>query len=520
MRSTTLLRRGDLAIGLVAAGLALLYIWAAGGGFPLDDSWIHQTYGRNLAQYGEWAFTTGTPSTASTSPLYTVMLAIGYRLGVATGLWTHGLGILCLIVTGIIGSRMATRLLPDQRNIGLYTGLALVAEWHLIWAADAGMETMVFSMLTLVLIGWTWRELDPPQDGRRSFIVRGAVFGVMAGLATLARPEGAMLAGMIGLALLIARPHMTWANVITWGAAAVVAFGVVLAPYVSFNLQLMGGLLPNTAASKRADLVLLFDVPYLARVVNMILPLTASGLLLLIPGVAVFVAEQWRRLRTDRKFLLYGLPLAWSIGLVLLYSAYLPAYFQHGRYVIPAVPAFVVTGVTGTAMLVHQVRRSRVGRVLSRALVLATVAVFAVMALGLGLSAYQKDVSIIDNEMVRAAHWIADNLPENELLAIHDIGAVGFYAPRPIIDLAGLVSPELLPIIPIELHGEATWSLLRERDARYVMGFADQLPAANPDDLRLCPIFRSRGMDAEVSDTYNMSIYRIVWDEVCPTRQG
>ncbi|MBE0690334.1 MAG: hypothetical protein IH587_09465, partial [Anaerolineae bacterium] len=451
MPSTTLLRRGDTLIALMAAGLALLYIWAAGGGFPLDDSWIHQTYGRNLAQYGEWAFTPGTPSTASTSPLYTVLLAAGYRLGIPFAMWTHGLGIICLILTGILGARMATRLLPDQRNIGLYTGLALVTEWHLLWAAAAGMETIVFSMLTLVLIWLAWRELDPTKGCPRSYVLRGAIFGVIAGLATLARPEGVLLVGMIGLTLLIVRSGMTWANIVVWGTAAVITFGIVLAPYLSFNLQLMGGLLPNTAASKRADLVLLFNAPYFSRVVDMIVPLTASGLLLLIPGAVVFAADHGRSLRDDRKALLYFLPLAWSAALILLYAAYLPAYFQHGRYVIPSVPAFVVGGVVGTAMLVQHVRRSRWGRVLSRTLVLATAAVYVVMALGLGLSAYRKDVSIIDNEMVRAAHWIADNLPEDELLAIHDIGAVGFYASRPIIDLAGLVSPELLPIIPIEL---------------------------------------------------------------------
>mgnify|MGYP000433304428 FL=1 len=69
--------RRDLIIVIVALMLGLLYLAVGGGSFPLDDSWIHQTYARNLALYGEWAFTPGIASTASTSPLYTVVLAVG-----------------------------------------------------------------------------------------------------------------------------------------------------------------------------------------------------------------------------------------------------------------------------------------------------------------------------------------------------------------------------------------------------------------------------------------------------------
>jgi hypothetical protein len=508
--------RRDLIIVIVAIMLGLLYVTVGGGGFPLDDSWIHQTYGRNLAQYREWAFTPGIPSTASTSPLYTVVLAFGYALNIPFLIWTHGLGIAALAVTGLVGARIADQLLPEKRRAGLSTGLALVAAWHLLWAAGAGMETMLFSMGTLIVIWLAWRELGPTAtETITARALRGVVFGIACGLLTLARPEGALLVGLTGLALLVARPNMTWRDLIVYGIAAGVAFALVLLPYLSFNLQITGGLLPNTAASKRADLAMLFERPYLQRVLDMLVPLAAGAQILLVPGVVAYAAARLRDLHSDRRALVLLVPLAWSIGLVLLYAAYLPAFFQHGRYVIPSLPAFIVCGVVGTLLLLRRKPRAMTGRVLLRGLGAALVATYCLMALVLGLEAYAKDVEIIDNEMVPAAHFIRDNIPQGELMAIHDIGAVGYFASRPIIDLAGLVSPELLPVIPIELNGEAVWQILRERDARYVMGFADQVPGGDPNNPRLCPIFRARGMDAEVSDVYNMSIYRIDWEGDC-----
>ncbi len=517
MQSNVSAARRDLIIAAAAIALGVLYVAMGGGGFPLDDSWIHQTYGRNLAQYGEWAFTPGIPSTASTSPLYTVLLALGYALGVPFLIWTHGMGIVALVVTGLVGARMADHLASSVRGAGLYTGLALVGAWHLVWSAGAGMETMLFSMWTLVILWLAWNEMRSasPPSALTPRIVRGILFGVACGLMTLTRPEGAMLVGLTGLALVLARPTMRWRDLFVYGAAAAFAFIIVLLPYLSFNLQVTGGLLPNTAASKRADLVVLFERPYLQRVIDLLIPLTAGAQLLLVPGALVFAATQLRKLRSDKNSWLLLVPLAWSIGLILLYAAYLPAFFQHGRYVIPALPAFIVCGMAGTLTHLRRKPRSMIGRILTRALAITLLITYGITALVLGLQAYTKDVSIIDGEMVPAAHYIRDNIPVDALMAIHDIGAVGYFASRPIIDLAGLVSPELLPLIPVEQNGEAVWTLLRERDVRYVMGFVDQLPGANPNDPRLCPIFRARGMNAEVSDVYNMSIYRIAWEQNC-----
>jgi hypothetical protein len=41
------------------------------------------------------------------------------------------------------------------------------------------------------------------------------------------------------------------------------------------------------------------------------------------------------------------------------------------------------------------------------------------------------------------ALWLKRNTPENALIALHDIGAVGYFSDRKILDLVGLVNPEV-----------------------------------------------------------------------------
>ena len=127
-------------------------------GYPLDDAWIHQTYARNWAETGQLAYVVGLPSSGSTAPLWTLVLSVAYRLQIDPYGWALMWGVITLALSAWLLSRLAERLLPNRSYVSWLVGLACVLEWHLIWAAVSGMETLLFIALALALIDRLWAE--------------------------------------------------------------------------------------------------------------------------------------------------------------------------------------------------------------------------------------------------------------------------------------------------------------------------------------------------------------------------
>jgi hypothetical protein len=514
--------RRDVVIGVLAALGVFGYVVASAAihkvGFPLDDAWIHQTYARNLARHGEWAFVPGEPSAASTSPLYSLLLAVGYFLHVPFFLWAFALGALALAGAGWIGRRLGTIMFPGLAQAGLWTGLAMVVMWHLVWAASSGMETMLFCTLSLAVVGVGWRELavDPQTTTSRNAFRRGIALGFVGAALTLTRPEGAGLVGLTGVFVVAARPYggyrNHWRPYLAWAGGAALGWLIGVLPYLVLNYHLAHTLLPNTSAAKQAENAPARQLPLLERYGRLLLPLAAGGQLLLLPGVAMSLYDLVRRTRRDRRTVLFWLPLAWAVTLLSAYALRLPAPYQHGRYVMPILPHLLLYGVGGTVILVRAGRRSPVKRVLSRSLALSVILI-TLGFWGIGARQYGQDVRIINTEMVDTARWVEQNLAPDELLAVHDIGALGYYAPRPILDLAGLVSPEAVPIIR---DPEALMRLMCERHVRYLMVLPNQRPAPENDPrLGPKPMFQTNAPYSPAAGGGNMTIYGLRWPEQC-----
>jgi hypothetical protein len=170
-----------------------------------------------------------------------------------------------------------------------------------------------------------------------------------------------------------------------------------------------------------------------------------------------------------------------------LYALRLPATYQHGRYQIPVIPFFILLGVGGTAYLLRPRARTMLTRVISQAMMAAILFLFLAF-LVLGARAYAADVAFIQGEMVAIAGWLEANVPPDALIAVHDIGAIGYFTPRPLLDLAGLVTPEVIPFITDEAR---LIGFMQAQGADYVVFFADWSEAYRrmAQDPRLEPVY-------------------------------
>lgn len=505
-------RRLRDAMMVVTSGLVvLLYLAVGDGGFPLDDSWIHQVYARNLAQQGEWAFIPGEPSGASTSPLYTLVLSVGYVVNLDYALWTHFCGFLALAGAGLVAVRMADIVLPTVLIPSWLAGWATVLAWHLIWAAVSGMETMLFCTLVLAMVYMAWREITPLSSDQRHVLLRGVGFGLLAAALIATRPEGALVAFLAGLLMLVAKRDRVEILRLAGGAAGAFALGIL--PYLLLNLSLNDSLLPNTSAAKQAQHAPLLDNPFLDRWVDMMLPILAGVQLFLLPGAIIFAI--WALVgfaNGERYMALYTLPILWAFALITLYALRLPASYQHGRYVIPALPPLIVAGTIGTAKFIVWWRNIPGARMLPLTLAFTAALLALYFGFAQGPLIYRTDQRVINDEMVSQAMWIRDNIPPDELLAVHDIGALGYFAPRPIVDIAGLVTPEVIDAIG---DAEALWALIEARNAQYLMAFPDQIPNQNPDDPRLCFLHESDGTGSTDIGGPKMTLYRLDFNNSC-----
>jgi len=207
--------------------------------FVTDDAYISFRYARNLALHGQLVFNLGERVEGYTNFLWTILLALGIKLGVGPVLLSRFLGVGFGIATLAVVVRLSLRLARERPSRWHLAAPLLLASMgaYACWCTG-GLETQLFTFLCTLACERMLSEI---------WLGRGFASAVVFALAAMTRPEGALLfaiACLFRLAtnlrrerrLLPRKRELLWLG----------AFLALFVPYFLWRWRYYGWPLPNT----------------------------------------------------------------------------------------------------------------------------------------------------------------------------------------------------------------------------------------------------------------------------------
>ena len=432
-----------VAVGAAAAWGTAAEYRVTSPGFPLDDSWIHLQFARNVASGHGFSFNPGVPSSGSTAPLWTLLLAIPLGVGLPPVLAGKLLGVTLVAVTAAAAAALTVRL-GASRWCALVAGLGVGLSPRMVWAGLSGMEVPLYTALTTLAVLLYVRESRSPTGH--------AGWAICAGLAGWARPETLVAGGVLAFAWTFdGARDAARRRVRGWWRPLVVLLAVAAA-FVAFNLWVGGRPLPNTFYAKHYGMgtaaslgegrfsdAALDAARYPVNLTGeLVWWLAAHGGLLFgaaLPGVlALLRPTDGKRPGLAVLGVLVATPLA--KGLV----APQPILLVHdGRYVLHLLVLGLIVCAVGVSTLSTLTgARRTIAALAFAALVQIAGATYSAMG------TYAAEVKNINDLQVRTGLWLAEHTAGDARIATNDIGAIAFFSRRFILDTEGLVTPDAI----------------------------------------------------------------------------
>jgi hypothetical protein len=496
--------RRDLAwiLGAFAVGLAAFLLMerrlagpVGAAAFPLDDSWIHLQFARNLAEGHGFSYNPGVPVAGSTAPLWTLVLAGLFAVLGSHAIWVKLAGIAAGLATVLLTRRLATSWTGDPA-LGVLAAVLTALAGPMLWGALSGMEVTLAALLVTAALCVDGRGPDWAT-------------ALLLGLACLARPEALLVVPLLWLA----RP-VTIRRTLAFG----IVVGALLAPWVAFNLATTGTPLPATATAKiegglvglftgarepRWKLVVRRPAAFVGEWALWLLRVNALVPLLLLPGLAAL------RRKGDRALVVPALVLLLHpLGMAFL-APYRGPAFQTGRYSMHLLPLAITVAVAALAPFGWPVAGPWRRRV-TAGLVLA-----ALVSTGYGAYRYGWAVQNIDAMQVHLGRWVAHEAPPEARIALNDVGAIAYLSRREVIDLMGLVTPE---IRPYRRDGDRGILRYLERSCPdYLIVFPKWFGELVKKADYFTPVYRIRLDHNTVAGADEMVVYETTWNRWRPS---
>jgi hypothetical protein len=419
-------------------------------GFPLDDSYIHQTVARNFANSGELGFIADRRSSGSTSLLWELIQAGNYRFFGAIDPVYYNIAISYLLLA-CMGPMLF--MLCDQDGLPTPVAVAIAIcpaiMGNFLWLGMIGMEHLLSIVLSLAgILVW----LKPTSRPTWNALLCGAI----AGLLTIARPEGAAFAPF----LILLSFYGDFVRRTTRDRIALLGvWCLFMILMIGTNFWTSGGILPATfqgrswlyfhatggAHSFHSMLRFLgswvdriprqFSTRFTSRLNSPgdLISLAALITIVVVPLMLVgAVSLVWSRRPRIRALLL------WASAQFAIYLFLFPAAGHGGRYqplvlmlILPCMVAGIYTTLTSLG----------VSNKLTVAGVCLSMIVAGVSSLYTWHRVTEVGIDHINDTEGKAALWMRVHVPVSARFASFDIGRVSYEWRGQVIDLGGLVDP-------------------------------------------------------------------------------
>ncbi len=428
-------------ISLLIAGVLFAFFRSHG----FDDPYITYRYAANLASGQGFVYNPGLAILSTTTPLYALLLAPAAASGLDLPLVSNLISCLSLGAGGLAIWRLG--LAWDDPLAGL-VGALLYPLFPLL-LITIGAETS----FVLALILWAFVAASG---------ARWRVVAVLLGLATMARADTALAGLVLGLAILaghVRLGRLAWRD-LPWSAAGI--YGLLIAPWVIFAQAFYGSPIPVTLAAKRYQSMIVGSRSFrqgLLDHVGELWALPAYRLLLILAVIGV--GHSLLRRRAALGLLgwvgLYGLAYAW-LGVT--------GYFWYYGTICLGLIVAAALGVSAVAAVAQRLARYRAAGALG--LALATVVLGAEVG-DMARLAAQPDPRLAFYHEV--GDWLRLHTPPDASVGTLEVGLIGYYSQRPMIDFAGLIQPDVAMQFDAQ-HGYlevARWAMERYRPSYLVL---------------------------------------------------
>jgi hypothetical protein len=412
---------------------------------PLDDTFIHLQYGRQIGE-GQWfSYNDGDPvSSGASSFLYVLLLGAAHFVGFS-GANLLGFAIIfgtvLFVLSALLGYGLGQRLAGERA--GLCSGILIAANGAFGWGATSGMEVALFSVLILGTLLAFLRELS---SGR--FLLTP----ILAALTALTRPEGLLFAWVITGAVVFvllrdfrkSRPYSLRSSLAVLYAFLPIAAGV--AQYMFYTIATGSSVQNGVLAKSLLYEPVFYPTEFLDAVFQNLTKLSLIVLTGLEPGNYLFpgtilfcVLGTMYLALEDARYRMFAVASGTALVLAMSSTAILglPGAWgwHHYRYLLPFFPPVLVFAVVGFYSLRSLTRNTWLPEALASFAILCSLLSLPVWAATTGGNSLQ-----IKEQQVSVGYWIRENLPPGASVGVNDAGAMRYYGGHRTVDLIGLTT--------------------------------------------------------------------------------